>query len=242
MKKYMIQLVTAALVLSLTACGENSTNPAQGENNTEKPQTSVITDSQSKPSEQKKKPTDSKEITLKKLMEAEESPEDDFVVIDHDNGHVELLQYVGSSEVVVIPQTWKGKEITSIASYVFGVNSNVKAIRLSDSIEEVEMHSFGINQNLEIVVCGSGLKTIREMAFQNCSKLHTVVLNDGLETVVTTAFGGCESLTEIEIPSGATNIELGAFYGQPKDFLIIGEAGSAAEQYAADEGFQFQAK
>ena len=242
MKKYMIQLVTAALVLSLTACGGNSTNPAQGENNTEKPQTSVITDSQSKPSEQKKKPTDSKKITLEKLMEAEESPEGDFVVIDHDNGHVELLQYVGSSEVVVIPQTWKGKEITSIASYVFGVNSNVKAIRLSDSITDISYGAFGANQNLEIAVCGSGLKTIGEAAFQNCENLNTIVLNEGLESIDGLAFSGCKSLMEIEIPSSVTAIQAMAFFGQPKDFLIIGEAGSAAEQYAADEGFQFQAK
>ena len=223
-----------ALVLSLTACGGAPASPSGSIGGGSE---ATVTTAGKKP-----RPDKGGKITLKKLMEAEESPEGDFVVIDHDNGHVELLQYVGSSEVVVIPQTWKGKEITSIASYVFGVNSNVKAIRLSDSIEEVEMHSFGINQNLEIVVCGSGLKTIEEAAFQNCSKLHTVVLNEGLDSVAGAAFMGCESLMEIEIPTSATGIKSGAFYGQPKDFLIIGEAGSAAEQYAADEGFQFQAK
>ena len=216
--------------------------PAQGENNTEKPQTSATTTSQSKPSEQKKKPTDSKKITLKKLMEAEDSPEDDFKVVGYDEGMVRLVGYLGDSEVVVIPQIWKGKEITSIVSYVFGVNSKVKAIRLSDSIEKLEDGAFSANDNVEIVVCGSGLKTIEESAFQNCTKLNTIVLNEGLESIDGLAFSGCKSLTEIEIPSSVTAIQAMAFFGQPKDFLIIGEAGSAAEQYAADEGFQFRAK
>ena len=223
-----------ALVLSLTACGGA---PASPSGSTGGGSEATVTTAGKKP-----RPDKGGKITLEKLMEAEDSPEDDFVVIDHDNGHVELLQYIGSSEVVVIPQTWKGKEITSIASYVFGVNSNVKAIRLSDSIECLDLCSFSTNENLEIIVCGSGLKTLEDAVFLDSENLHTVILNDGVETISTLVFGDCKSLTEIEIPSSVTNIEPGAFSGCPDNFLIIGEAGSAAEQYAADEGFQFQAK
>lgn len=47
----------------------------------------------------------SDEISLENLMNAPDSPESDFECVDHGNGDLELLRYLGFSEVVVIPDT-----------------------------------------------------------------------------------------------------------------------------------------
>lgn len=217
------------MVLCVAGCGnkegenkENNGNQNQTENN--------------------KGDNESSKITLEDVMNATESPESDFECADHGDGDVELLNYKGDDEIVVIPNTWKGKKITTVSSYVFANDSPVKAIRLSDSVTTVMQGAFGINGNLEIFVAGSGLKKIGIGAFQECTNLHTAVLNDGLETIEGVAFGGCDSLLELEIPESVTEIQPMTFYNGPENLVIIGKPGSTAEQFANKEEIEFRAK
>lgn len=239
MKKAISLILAFVILICFAACnsnedakftgGENTTNASEQTNNE---QTETTT----------KASINSGDLTIEDVMNANVSPESDFECVDHGNGDVELLRYLGSSEIVVIPETWKGKRITTISSFVFANNSSVKAIRLSDSITNLMMSSFAMNKSLEIVVCGKGLTTIGEGAFQECINLHTVVLNEGLLTICGVSFGGCKSLTELEIPESVTEIQPMTFYNRPSNFMIIGKAGSVAEQYATNEGIAFKAK
>lgn len=243
MKKFIALLLAIVMVLSLAACGgeKDPVSDNGGNNSNDTP----VNNEQTQPEETKggnDEPVVSGGISLNKLMNAPVSPESDFECMDQGNGGLVLLQYLGSSEVVVIPETWNGMPITAISSYVFANDSSVKAIRLADNIEVVMGGAFGLNKNLEIVVCGNSLKKIDEAAFQSCSNLHTVVLNDGLETICGVSFSGCKSLVELEIPASVTEIQPMTFYNGPENLTIIGETGSAAEAYANSEGIAFQAK
>ena len=241
MKKFIAMILALTMVLSFVACGGNNDVP---ETNNDEQETSGVVE-QTEPAKDDKKEensNNSKGITLEKLMKAKESPESDFECVDHGNGDVELLRYLGNDEIVVIPETWNGKEITTVSSYVFSNDSPVKAIRLSDSVTNLLFGAFGLNASLEIVVCGSGLTTIEEGVFQECTSLHTVVLNDGLQTIRGVSFSGCKALKELEIPASVTEIQPMTFFGIEQDITIIGEAGSAAEAHAASEGIAFEAK
>lgn len=233
MKKFIALILALMMMISLVACG-NSDAPDQASGGSEQVKSSA-TESGNDNS------FDPKEITLDNLMKAPESPESDFECVDLDNGEVTLLSYLGSSEIVVIPETWNGKKITTISSFVFANDSPVKAIRLSDSVKSLETSSFALNKSLEIFVSGSGLTTIGEATFQGCINLHTVKLNDGLKTIDGLSFAACDSLSELEIPDSVTEIELMTFYGTP-EIKVIGKAGSVAEQYAVSEGITFEAK
>ena len=241
MKKFIAMLLALTMVLSFVACGNNNNVP---ENNNDGQETSDLVDQTEPAKDDKKEETsnNSKGITLEKLMKAKESPESDFECLDQGDGTMAVMRYVGNDEIVVIPDTWNGKEITTISSYVFSNDSPVKAIRLSDSVSTLMLGAFGLNASLEIVVCGSGLTTIEEGVFQECTSLHTVVLNDGLQTIRGVAFGGCVALDELEIPASVTEIQPMTFFGIEQDIEIIGEAGSAAETHAASEGIAFKAK
>ncbi len=93
--------------------------------------------------------------------------------------------------------------------------------------------------------------TIDDYAFQGCAQLETVKLNDGLSQVGTGAFLDCVSLCSVEIPETVIEVAAYAFgYGtDPEEetrmvcvpyFLISCYAGTAAEQYALENGFDFQ--
>lgn len=239
MRKFVMAWMAFLMAASLVGCGGTSDKPQQsssaGVNTNPGVQTEV-------PPTEKVSSPETGEITLDAVMNYPESPENDFVCADHGNGDVELLSYLGDDEIVVIPESWNGKKITTISSYVFANDSPVKAIRFSDSITTVLKGAFGLNKSLEIVVCGSGLKLIEEVAFQECSNLHTIVLNDGLEKIYGFCFSGCKNLKELEIPESVTEIQPLLFYNGPEDLVIIGAAGSEAERFATSEGIEFRAK
>lgn len=240
MKKLIALVLVLVMALSLVACGNND-KP----NTTEGGKETTGLNEQTNPSENEgnnDKPPVSNEITLDNLKKAAESPASDFECVDHENGDVELLRYLGSSEIVVIPATWNGKEITSIASYVFANQSSVKAIRLSDSIKTIKGGAFGLNAALEIVVCGAGLEEIGEGAFQNCTSLKEILLNEGLLKLGEYSLSGLKSLVSIELPSSLAEIHNTAFYASAEGFTIIGAVGSYSEEFATSEGITFKAK
>ena len=182
---------------------------------------------------------DNKEITLEALMNAPESPEEDFDVIDYGDGDVILEQYLGDDEIVVIPESLG---ISKISSYVFGYKSPVKAVKLADSIKVLEPRVFATNEILEIFVAGKGLIEISEATFQSCAKLREVVLNEGLKTIYGLTFTSCSNLKKVEIPDTVTYIQAGTFYSTPDDLTVIGKSGSIAESAATEDNVNFQAK
>ena len=95
----------------------------------------------------------------------------------------------------------------------------------------------------------SGVKNIGADAFRMCAKLNNVNLNKGVQTVGDRAFYKCESLKSVTIPKSVTAIGSMAFgyceeYEKPKkmdDFTVRGYRGTAAERYATENGFTFEA-
>lgn len=232
MKKLLAMLLVLAMLLCLCACGGNNEEPIEDEM-----ETPVETDAATQ--DEPEVPAVTGDITMEALMSAPESPAEDFTVIDHDNGVIELLGYTGDDEIVVIPESLG---ITQIASYVFANSSPVKAIRISNTVTSIEMGAFGLNENLELVVCGDSVEVIGEGAFQNCVNLREIILSEKVTLIEDAAFSGCEKLKSIEIPASVTEIEMLAFYPAPEGFTIIGEAGSVAEEHANSEGIAFESK
>lgn len=250
MKKLIALLLTFVMLLSLAACGKDDT-PKDDDEGKKKETTSQggdkDDDNTQSGDDDKKDPVISDEITVENLMNYPESPEEDFFCEDLGDGVWMLSQYLGDDEIVVIPETVNGKNVEVIGSHVFGVGSSVKAVKLPDSVYKLDGCVFGHNENLEVVVFGDGMREIDRIVepqcpFMNCINLREVVLNDGLELIGGLAFGMCNSLMSIEIPASVTEIGNAAFYAAPEGFTIIGEAGSYAEQYANENGINFQVK
>lgn len=245
MKKLFALVLAVLMVAALTACGPKT--PQNGNDATDGPGNTTSGSSHGEETDPAQNEAtesssgNSGDITVESLMNHGENAAEDFVVVDHGDGDVELLGYEGTDEIVVIPESWNGKKITTISSYVFGAGSIVKAVKIPDSVTTVSDFAFATNGNLEVVVFGAGVKEIGTSAFQACESLRELILNDGLEKIGEVSIGGCINLKKLVIPASVNEIHIIAFIGCPSDFVIVGKAGSVAETYAKDNGITFEA-
>src|SRR5690554_4224971 len=231
MRKIIITLLILTMVLGCVACksntgGKDSTSPPVTSSTPGNDDTNNGKDNES---DKDKKPT--KDITMEDLLNHPESPESDFKCMEGKEGLV-LLNYLGSDEVVVLPETIDGKPITSISKYTFANTDAIKAVRLSDSVTELEFGAFGECTGLELFASGSGLEIIGDSAFLNCKSLREVRLNEGLKTIEASAFGFCTSLSSVDIPASVEDISDAPFIGMSDEFTVIIEKGSVLTEDA----------
>lgn len=91
-------------------------------------------------------------------------------------------------------------------------------------------------QNLIAVYCPESMRYLNSSCLFECKSLTELRLNDGLLTIGEDAVSGCASLKELTIPASVTEI------GRQKNcFLtdIYGTPGTAAEQFALENGIAF---
>lgn len=235
MKKLTAMILCLVMMLGIAACGGGDASQGEPEAGQSGEQQAPVG-----------------ELTAESLLTYPVSPEEDFLVIDNGGEYgVSLYEYCGDDQVIVLPETVAGVAITRITGGLFSNSSPVRAVKLSDSVEILEKWVFANNESIEVVVFGSNMRDIcsRDISgmdaggvFLNCPNLREVVLNEGLEKIGAYAFSGCDSLMSIEIPASVTDIDPTAFFAMHDDFTIIGTPGSAAEQYATENGITFQAK
>ena len=94
-----------------------------------------------------------------------------------------------------------------------------------------------------------GVSYIGACAFEGCSSLMSVTIPDSVTGIGDGAFQECCLLKHMIIPASVTDIAYYAFgWGwiaengeadRVEDFIIYGIAGTAAENYAKNEGFEF---
>src|SRR5690554_3436365 len=231
MRKIIITLLILTMVLGCVACksntgGKDSTSPPVTSSTPGNDDTNNGKDNES---DKDKKPT--KDITMEDLLNHPESPESDFKCMEGKDGLV-LLNYLGSDEVIVLPETIDGKPITSISKYTFANTDAIKAVRLSDSVTELEFGAFGGCTGLELFASGSGLEIIGKAAFQGCRSLKEVRLNEGLKSIEASAFGFCTSLSSVDIPASVEDISDAPFIGMSDEFTVIIEKGSVLTEDA----------
>jgi hypothetical protein len=231
MKKLLVILLVLTMVLGCVACksntgGKDSTSPPVTSSTPGNDDTNNGKDNEL---DKDKKPTN--DITMEDLLSHPESPESDFKCMEGKEGLV-LLNYLGSDEVVVLPETIDGKPITSISKYTFANTDAIKAVRLSDSVTELEFGAFGECTGLELFASGSGLEIIGKAAFQGCKSLREVRLNEGLKTIEGGAFSFCTSLSSVDIPASVEDISDAPFSGMSDEFKVIIEKGSVLTEDA----------
>lgn len=135
--------------------------------------------------------------------------------------------------------------LATIDDYCFD-SSNISRIVLPGSLTTMGTGTFFGCKQLKTVTIPGNIKTVPESAF-SLSGLETVTLEDGITAIEKEAFLSC-AITKITVPSSVTSIgehTLGyeanrMNYDKIAGFTIVGLEGSAAQEYADDNGFQFE--
>lgn len=109
-------------------------------------------------------------------------------------------------------------------SILFDCKGELKKAVIKDGTTEIGEYAFGSQSGLEKIYIPSSVTAIRESAFFNCDQLGRIVIPETVKTIENNAIG--------YIYNG----------GLIQDFnvIIAGVKGSTAEQYANENGFDFE--
>ena len=131
------------------------------------------------------------------------------VVVSNEATYIGLNAFTGctSLEKVTIPFIGTGDGTNNQFNKVFGGNSNVKEVIITNTTT-IPKNAFYQNYQIEKVTLPLGLLTIESQAFNNCSSLEEINIPNTVVTIEGSALRNCSSLTEIIIPTGATVAEL----------------------------------
>lgn len=139
------------------------------------------------------------------------------------------------------------ESVTAIGSMAFAY-SQIKNAPLTDYVTSIGSYAFCGCESLEAAVLPKGLDVIPEAAFSGCRALGSVTIPASVKTIGARAFYDTAIKDKIYIPATVTEIGEYAFgwyfendveFVKCEGFSVWGEEGSAAESYAAENGFDF---
>lgn len=137
--------------------------------------------------------------------------------------------------------------LTRINCNAFTGCSKLKELILPDSLVYLEEESFSYCRSLSYVSLGKGLKSLDPSLFTDCHSLSEITIPPNIEKIYSNVFFACP-IDSIVIPCTVTVMGehcLGYRYDdnntlvKNEDLVIYGAAGTAAEIYAVQNGFQF---
>jgi len=145
-----------------------------------------------------------------------------------------------------VPTTVKSIEVSA-----FEGNTNLSTVIIPDNVTEINGSAFKDCTSLSKVVLPSNLKKIESWAFRNCTSLTNINIPASVTKVGVSAFLNCSSLNNVTIPFNVTEIMIYAFgyrsespdfnvYQRIDNFKIYCYSGTAGEQYAKDNGFDYE--
>ena len=160
------------------------------------------------------------------------SVEGDFVFTVN-NGVNTLVEYLGSSATIVLPDSYNGENymiddnvfkgnttitsvtipdgVTSIGGYAFEGCSGLTSVTIPGSVTSIGGYAFGYCTGLTSVTIPAGVTSIGPSAFRDCTGLTRVEIPGSVTSIGWSAFQGCSGLTSVVIPTGVTGDY--AFYG-----------------------------
>ena len=154
-KRLLILGMIFTMAVSSAGCGSSSSSDNAGR--TDK-QTATVHDSQKDTSSDSKSDNDKKdtkyksadEITMDDLMSHDETPAEDFELIDNSD-EIVIQKYVGKDPIVVIPDEIDGKKVVDFDK-TFWNNKIVVAIRVGNNVTEIKKMAFSNCENLKYVL------------------------------------------------------------------------------------------
>ena len=140
---------------------------------------------------------------------------------------------------IVIKDGTKG-----IADYAFEARTGLTSLTIPNSVTNIGEGAFRLCTGLTSLTIPNSVTSICDYAFSLCTGLTSVTIPDSVTSIGSSAFSGCTGLTSVTIPGSVTSIgdkALGYNYYNEliPGFTICGVKGSAAEQYAKENGFEF---
>ena len=132
--------------------------------------------------------------------------------------------------------------ITRIGNNAFKGLTKATEVSLGTSVKEIGDNAFAACAGIKNVDIPVKVEKIGNGAFEDCASIEKVSIPANTSNIGDNAFNGCSSLGEVNIPASVTSIGKDAFKNTSKNTKIITEDGSAAADYAAENGIACTSK
>ena len=129
------------------------------------------------------------------------------------DGTIEITEYLGNDQSVVIPSMLYGLPVSSIGVNAFSDNYELTSVIIPDTVTTIKHSAFSYCTNLLSVTIPDSVTTIGGAAFSDCSSLKSVNIPDSVTTIENSAFSDCSSLTTVEIAGNITSFGAKVFAG-----------------------------
>lgn len=136
---------------------------------------------------------------------------DNYKYLEYDYKII-ITSYIGSEEVVIIPNEIKGLPVVRIGSSAFYSNKQIKEVILGENIKVIESNAFSRATNLKYINFNGGLEVIENNAFEHCHSLSFIYLPNSLRLIGSNAFNQSHySLSSVVINSNKLVMQDDAF-------------------------------
>lgn len=225
MKKLVLLMLITSIILLCIGCG----NSGDSGKNTENGQ--IQGDRQNESSEAK---DNNQKLSMEFLENAPVTDKGEFVYFTYD-GVAYISEFIGSSEVVVIPDEIEGCPVVEISDAAFRNNEIVKAVKIGKNVKRIGEYSFINCTSLEYVLFSESVEVIGKSSFVNCASMVEILLNEGLKTIEDGAL--CRAKVATVIPQSVVEIGLNGLAQPVKVY-----SGSYAEEYIVDYAANYGAE
>ncbi len=158
-----------------------------------------------------------------------------------------------SLTIITIPNS-----VISIGDYAFYYCNSLTSVTIGNSVTSIGDSAFEDCESLTSITIPNSVISIGDYAFEDCKSLTSITISDSVKSIGDEAFFGCGRLTSVTIPKNVTDIGYDAFgfylnlywdndsifeieeIVKFNNFKIYCYAGTAGEQYAKDNGFNYE--
>jgi hypothetical protein len=138
--------------------------------------------------------------------------ENDFHVLPLDGGKsAEIINYVGTKQIVVIPPVIQGMSVTRIGDDSFR-QKEILAVIIPGSVTAIGSRAFAYNPLAGIEI-PAGVTEIGESAFAYCKFYTGITIPSSVKSIDRYAFAYCRDVPSITIPASVTVFGDMAFNG-----------------------------
>ena len=138
--------------------------------------------------------------------------------------------------------------VTSIGNFAFYGCAGLTSITIPNSVTNIGAYVFNGCSSLTSITLPNSVTYIGGNAFEGCTGLTSITIPNSVTSIGYEAFYGCTGLTSVTIPNSVTYIGWNAFGYYTTDdyeikipnFKIYCYSGTAGEQYAKDNGFEYE--
>lgn len=135
----------------------------------------------------------------------------DFETEECDDGTISIIKYIGSAEVVNIPNEIEGKTVTKIDVRSFEGCRDIKKVVIPDTVTYIEQEAFYDCQSLEEVTIPDSVEKLNIGAFDDCTSLKEINIPNKIVYIDTNLCRGCTSLEKVVIPGNIKEVGRNAF-------------------------------